>query len=69
MTAPRSGPPVIPAPPPRIGGPRKRSAPKSKTPLIGGIALVVGAILGALGYEWVPGITVSFDYVLTVLLG
>jgi hypothetical protein len=32
-------------------------------------ALVLGATLGALGYEWVPGITVSFDYLLMLILG
>jgi hypothetical protein len=66
MAAPASKGPVIPLPPRRVGGPKKKSSNK---PWVWLAALAAGATLGALGYEWIPGVTVSFDYILTVLLG
>ncbi|MEQ9322722.1 MAG: hypothetical protein RIF41_26385 [Polyangiaceae bacterium] len=68
MPSPFSKPPVIPQPPPRVGGTRKRQSADRRA-LVGVIALALGATLGALGYEWIPGITVSFDYLLMLVAG
>lgn len=68
MPSPFSKPPVIPQPPPRATVTRKRQS-ADRHALVGVVALALGATLGALGYEWIPGVTVSFDYVLMLIAG
>ncbi len=68
MASPAPPRPVIPRPPPRAGGPRRRP-PSDRRVWVWLGALALGATLGALGYEWIPGITVSFDYLLMLVLG
>lgn len=68
MSSPYPQPPVIPQPPPRATATRKRQRSDRRL-LVGVVALALGATLGALGYEWIPGITVSFDYLLMLLAG
>ncbi|HHH27836.1 MAG TPA: hypothetical protein ENK57_05765 [Polyangiaceae bacterium] len=60
--------PVIPQPPPRATVTRKRQR-SDRRALLSLVALALGATLGALGYEWLPGITVSFDYLLMLIAG
>ena len=64
--APGSGPPVIPTPPQRVGGPRRRGANRRWLLWLGAIALGVGAGMSA--YRWLPPAKQFFDYWLARLL-